>query len=83
MEKVKRIKRWCQQLELEMKGPQNHLDEPSLDKFTKKLTAELATRLTQKDFIELTERNAERILTDRTEQQLAEAIKRMIASYDL
>jgi len=83
MEKEKRIKRWCQQLDLETKGPENHLDEPSLDKFRIKLIAELANRLNQTDFVLLTQRKAEEILRDKTEQEIAEAIKRMIASHDL
>jgi len=83
MEKEKRIKRWCQQLDLETKGPENHLEEPSLVKFQNRLTAELADRLNLTDFVLLTQPKAEEILKSKTEQEILDAIKRMIASFNL
>jgi len=79
----KRIKRWCEQLELETKGTERELTEPSLDKFKKKLTAELAERLAPRDFVLLSQPRLEETMKEKTDQQIADAIKRMIASYNL
>ena len=83
LKQEKRISSWCEQLELETRGSEGKLAEPSLDKFTKKLTAELAARLAPRDFVLLTQPRLVEKMKEKTDKEIAEAIKKMVASYDL